>query len=342
MRATGVVKQLARATEAQHKTLEYARSLVHQSEYEQYLTSYFYPAHARPALFAIRALNVELARIDDDVSNPMVGRIRYQWWRDAIKSAFEGNPLPHPLINLLATLPQTPFLSPYHFSRLVTAREQHFLNPTFTSLQDLADYSAGTQASLLYLLLQTLDAPLPGQPAPARTSLPHASPFQHTGGEHDGSGVVPGQALKEPDSLTLDHAASHLAVANTIAILLRSIPHHASKRISVIPTEIASRHSLTEESLFRHGPEAPGLQESVASLVGIAEAELRTARSCFDGTTGIPKKAAPAFLSATPARSYLERLGSEQVDYNVFDVGLAKRYWKTPFQIWGDARNTRF
>jgi hypothetical protein len=43
---------------------------------------------------------------------------------------------------------------------------------------------------------------------------------------------------KSVDSLTLDHAASHLAVAMTISILLRSIPHHAAKRINVIPTEI--------------------------------------------------------------------------------------------------------
>jgi NADH dehydrogenase [ubiquinone] 1 alpha subcomplex assembly factor 6 len=46
--------------------------------------------------------------------------------------------------------------------------------------------------------------------------------------------------MKEPDDLTLDHAASHLAVANTIAILLRSIPHHATKRINVIPAVIGT------------------------------------------------------------------------------------------------------
>lgn len=44
----------------------------------------------------------------------------------------------------------------------------------------------------------------------------------------------------------------------------------------------------------------------------------------------------------TPARSYLDRLASPKVDYNPFDVTLAKRYWKLPFQVWGDARNSRF
>lgn len=32
-------------------------------------------------------------------------------------------------------------------------------------------------------------------------------------------------------------------------------------------------------------------------MVGIAEAELKTARGCFDGTTGVPERAVPAFVS---------------------------------------------
>lgn len=33
-------------------------------------------------------------------------------------------------------------------------------------------------------------------------------------------------------------------------------------------------------------------------MVGIAEAELRTARGCFEGTTGVPERAVPVFASA--------------------------------------------
>lgn len=87
--------------------------------------------------------------------------------------------------------------------------------------------------------------------------LPHSVPFEHVGGEHsmdDLAGGAGATEVKAPDSLTLDHAASHLAVAMTIAILLRSIPHHATKRISVIPTEIGASSSslaLTERVLTR-------------------------------------------------------------------------------------------
>ncbi|KWU43782.1 hypothetical protein RHOSPDRAFT_18904 [Rhodotorula sp. JG-1b] len=310
MRSTSLLRQAAAqatAPDAYAKSLAYATDLVRRTDHEAIYASHFYPGDVRPAYLALRALNAELAGLPDQVSNQLVGRMRFQWWKDAIKGLYDGKPPPHPLMTLLSSLPQRPFLSAYHFNRLISTRESNFLNPTFHTLQDLADYSAGTQASLLYLLLQATAA-----------------------------------SSSKADDLTLDHAASHLAVAVTIATLLRSIPHHASRRTSVIPLDVASKHQLQEEALFRKGPEAEGLQDAVAQLAGIAQAELRTARECFDGTTGLPKRAVPVFLAATPARSYLDRLASPKVDYNPFDVTLAKRYWKLPFQVWGDARNSRF
>ncbi|GAA5923427.1 hypothetical protein JCM3775_007537 [Rhodotorula graminis] len=349
MRASALLRQAVSpdtGAQAYAKSLAYASGLVRRQDHEALWASYFYPPQLQPAYLALRAFNVELAGLPDQVSNQMIGRMRFQWWKDAVRGLYEHKAPPHPLLNLLANLPQRPFLSQYHFARLVTARENNFLNPTFHSLQDLADYSAGTQASLLYLLLQATAA----GSAPASAPIPvggaatrHATPFEHVGHEHDP--VEPGSTsadLKDADDLTLDHAASHLAVAVTIATLVRSIPHHAAKRVNVIPLEVATRHGLQEEALFRHGPEAPGLQDAVAQLAGIAEAELRTARECFRGTTGVPRRAVPVFLSATPARSYLDRLSAAKVDYNPFDKSLQGRYWKLPFQVWGDSRKGHF
>ncbi|KAM0745849.1 hypothetical protein T439DRAFT_330304 [Meredithblackwellia eburnea MCA 4105] len=337
------------------KSLSYAQTLLRRSDNDALWPLYFFPHHVRPAYLAIRALNVELSTINEQVSNAMVGRMRFQWWRDAIKAAYEGKPPNHPIAQLLSHTHQG--LSPYHFTRLISAREQHFLNPSFPTLQSLADYSAGTQGVLMLLLLQALEA---GGTSPSKgggggaVGLNHSKLFEHTGGEHpdtssDSSfgygsldkGKFKGKG-KEADPLTIDHAASHLAVTTTIAILLRSIPHHATKRINVIPTEIASRHDLREELLFRHGPDTPGLRESVATMVGIAEAELRTSRACFDGTEGVPERSFGAFLTATPARTYLERLSSDRVEFDVFDKRMQRRDWRLPFTVWGDARNRRY
>ncbi|KAK4052289.1 hypothetical protein OIO90_004370 [Microbotryomycetes sp. JL221] len=328
------------------KSVEYCTSLIRQTDKDQLWPMYFYPPQTKHAYIALRAFNIELATIDDNVSNPVVGQMRFQWWRDAIKHVYEPRDhagSAHPVCHLLSSLPQLDHLSLYHFTRLINTREQHFLNPSFHDLQDLANYSAGTQSSLLYLLLQATH----DQHDMTTKKLPHSQLFQHVGNEHDDhdqdlATTTTTTTKREPDDLTLDHAASHLAVAMTISILLKSIPYHATKRINVIPTVIAARHDLKEENLFRQGPNAHGLRESVATLVGIAQAELKTARQCFNNTTGLTKRASPVFLSATPARSYLERLSSTSIEFDVFNSNLFKQYWKLPFQIWSDARHRRF
>lgn len=82
--------QLLRSTpKAVVTPLQYATSAVRLSDSDSFYPSFFYTSSSRPAYLAIKALNIELASIDDNVSNPVVGRMRYQWWRDAIKGAFE-------------------------------------------------------------------------------------------------------------------------------------------------------------------------------------------------------------------------------------------------------------
>ncbi|GAA5985248.1 hypothetical protein JCM11641_003649 [Rhodosporidiobolus odoratus] len=328
------------------QSLAFATDIVRRTDHEAIYAAYFYPASVRPAYLAIRAINAELAGLPDQVTTPLAGRMRFQWWREGLKSAFEGSAPSHPLLSLLSHLPQRSFLSPYHLTRLLKARESHFLSPSFASLQDLAEYSAATQSSVLYLLLQATAAETPPAPERDHASMPrllrHASPFRHTGNEHEPEAAANNVIASEADDLVLDHAASHLGVALTITTLIRSIPHHARNKTSVIPLEVAARHHLSEEALFRHGPEAPGFQDAVATLAGIAEAELRMARQCFDGTTGIPKRAVPVFLSATPARSYLARLADPKFDFNPFSPGLQRRNWKLPFRIWYDARRNAF
>lgn len=63
----------------------YCRDLVRKHDHESFLTSYFYPRHLQAGFFAIKAFSVELATIQDNVSNAMIGKMRMQFWRDAVK-----------------------------------------------------------------------------------------------------------------------------------------------------------------------------------------------------------------------------------------------------------------
>jgi len=58
-------------------------------DYENYLISAFYPKEARPAHVAVRAFNLEIAMVRENVSNPHIGSMRMQFWRETIDGVFK-------------------------------------------------------------------------------------------------------------------------------------------------------------------------------------------------------------------------------------------------------------
>lgn len=110
-------------------------------------------------------------------------------------------------------------------------------------------------------------------------------------------------------SSTYSHAASHLGVAQTISTLLRALPYHAKQRQLVIPAEITAKHKTIQEEVFRYGPEASGIEDSVFEFASLAHDNLTTARSMLvdeKGANGkIPKEVLPVFLAAVRVMSGL-------------------------------------
>ena len=64
--------------------------LVRRHDRDRFLSTLFAPDAARPHLLALYAFNVEINRIRDIVSEPQIGLIRLQWWRDTLDSLFDG------------------------------------------------------------------------------------------------------------------------------------------------------------------------------------------------------------------------------------------------------------
>jgi len=60
------------------------------------------PEH-RPPLLALRAYDIELARVAGSVSQPMLGEIRLAWWREAVEAVYAGAPPRHPVAEALAS-----------------------------------------------------------------------------------------------------------------------------------------------------------------------------------------------------------------------------------------------
>src|ERR1700754_4121062 len=69
---------------------------------DRYFSALFAPADKRPFLFALYALNHEIAHVAESVREPMIGEIRLQWWREALEGARAGNPRPHDVVRAMA------------------------------------------------------------------------------------------------------------------------------------------------------------------------------------------------------------------------------------------------
>lgn len=81
----------------------YCVDLLRERDYESFLIGHLFPTELRPGYFALKAFSVsvhdlvsrlylnvcskvELATVQDNVSNSMLGSMRMQFWRDAVKA----------------------------------------------------------------------------------------------------------------------------------------------------------------------------------------------------------------------------------------------------------------
>jgi phytoene synthase len=124
-------------------------------DYDRYLTVLFAPVEGRPALLALIALNLELARVRDAVVEPMIGQIRLQWWRDALAEALAGTPRNHEVLQAIAASRDR--LDAALIEEMIDAREIELGEPPAT-LAEFERYAAGTSGALAEAMAVALDA----------------------------------------------------------------------------------------------------------------------------------------------------------------------------------------
>lgn len=75
---------------------------VRRDDYERYVLTLFMPRKKRAGLWVLYAFNLELKKVGDKVKEPMMGLIRFQWWRDSISEIYRGKPLHHHVLKGLS------------------------------------------------------------------------------------------------------------------------------------------------------------------------------------------------------------------------------------------------
>ncbi|CAK0759545.1 NADH dehydrogenase (ubiquinone) 1 alpha subcomplex assembly factor 6 [Azospirillaceae bacterium] len=140
-------------------SLSYCGELVRVHDRDRFLTCLFAPLDCREDIYALYALNHEVAKTREIVSQPIMGQIRLQWWRDAIDALYEndGSVSSHQeLLGALLVAIGRHGLKQDYFHRLLDARERDLQDDFIETIDDLIDYVDATSGNLCLLALQIL------------------------------------------------------------------------------------------------------------------------------------------------------------------------------------------
>lgn len=119
-----------------------------RTDEDRWISSRYAHEADRRALVALYALNVELARVKHAVSEPMLGAIRFQWWREALEEIASGGPVrKHDVVQALAATVQAGAYPVGGLQRLVDGHEDAF---------EAGDASLEPEATLMLLAAQLL------------------------------------------------------------------------------------------------------------------------------------------------------------------------------------------
>ena len=205
-------------------------------DYENFLCTLLIGGETRREALAIRAFNVELARIPSVVSDHKIALMRLKFWEDSLVKLFDKTnaTLPqHPVVNELSLILNKKKLTKRYFDRLINARRIQNLN--FVSTKQMENYAEETVSSVHYLLLEVLNC----------------------------------------RNVNADHAASHLGKAQGITNILRSIYGQMSRsQFLPIPQEILMKHGVSQERFFRAKPNDKGVEEVVFEIATLAHQHL--------------------------------------------------------------------
>lgn len=154
---------------AMDETTSHCIDVLRQSDRDRFLSVQFAPADVRAGLYALYALNQDVARAAEIASEPLVARMRVQWWRDAMPAILAGSPPAHPIAEALSVVRDR--LDGELLEKLLMARADDADAPSYGDFQALQAYLEVTSTGLGMLALGVLG--VKGDEA-ARCAIGHA------------------------------------------------------------------------------------------------------------------------------------------------------------------------
>lgn len=121
-------------------------------DHDRFLTLLFAPMPQRLSLIALYAFNLEIARIAETVTEPMMGHIRLQWWRETLEGLANGETRGHAAAVALSESG----LDIRQLQPLIDARERDLSEDVFEDMAALDDYATKTSAAVMGIAARAL------------------------------------------------------------------------------------------------------------------------------------------------------------------------------------------
>lgn len=190
-----------RAPDLDATIFEYCAGELRTYDPDRYFSCLLAPPAPRRALLALYAFNLEIAKTRETVSEPMLGQIRLQWWRESLDGIYAGSPRDHAVVLALNDAIRTHGLSRPLFDEMIDGRERDLDDTPPLSVADVLAYASATAGALNCLAGEVLGTP--GSAALreagigyAVTGLVRAVPF-HAGQGRSWLPGLPGHAVFE-------------------------------------------------------------------------------------------------------------------------------------------------
>jgi len=120
---------------------EHCSRLVRERDEDRWLAAQYAPPPERRRLIALYAFQCELRRIPGAVSEPPLGEIRLQWWREALQDIRDGKSARgNPVVEEIAVcgIANTEYES--LIDKVIDAAARPFYGEEFSTIDDLADW----------------------------------------------------------------------------------------------------------------------------------------------------------------------------------------------------------
>ena len=188
----------------------FCADLVRSHDFVRYASTLFVPPDLRRALLAIYAFNVEISRVREQVSQPLPGEVRLQWWTDMLAGSGHGGVEGNPVAAELLLAVRAGRLPVERLSLLIDEHQFDLYNDPMPTMAALEGYINDTSSALFSL-----------------------------------AAAVAGRHSDE-----IEHLARHAGLAQGIAQMIAALPFDASRRQLFVPLQLLESHGSGMEEVF--------------------------------------------------------------------------------------------